>query len=214
VRRYYDITLPYSAKLPAWPGEPKPIIKPHARIVDGDDANVTRIDAAVHYGTHMDAPVHFIEGATGIDAIPVDVLIGVTLVVELVDVDIITAPDLIHMELPQKLDRILFKTKNSDLWNNLEHEFYTDYVALSADAARFLVERGARLVGIDYLSVEPFEDNNGFATHKTLLGAGIILVEGLDLRAVTAGTYEIACLPMKTVNADGASARAVLWQGA
>lgn len=211
MRRFYDVTLPYSPRLPAWPGEPKPVVERLKRMADGAESNVTRIDAAVHYGTHMDAPVHFLENGTGIEALPVDALVGPALVAYLPEVDVITADALAGLNWPRGIDRVLFKTRNSALWDDLDHAFATDYVAVAADGARALVERNVRLVGVDYLSVEPFV-NDDFATHRTLLGAGVIIVEGLDLRRVPPGIYEMACLPMKIVGADGAPTRVVLWQ--
>ena len=108
-------------------------------------------------------------------------------------------------------ERLFFKTSNSDLWNDLEHEFRLDYVSVTPDAARGLVERGVRLVGVDYLSVEAY-DLEGNGTHRTLLGAGVVIVEGLDLREVEPGAYEMACLPIKIAGSDGAPARVVLWR--
>ena len=211
MRTFYDITLPFSPRLPAWPGEPKPVVERLLSLNNGDVANVSRVDGCVHYGTHIDAPLHFIDGGNGIEAMPVDVQIGPALVVHLPDADAITADLLDAQDIPPATERLLFKTRNSDLWNDLEHEFFEDFVAVTADGARWLVDRGIKLAGIDYLSIETYHTKD-FPAHKILLGAGMAIAEGLDLRAVEAGLYEMACLPMKVEGADGAPARVVLWR--
>ena len=211
MRKFYDITLPFSPRLPAWPGGPKPVVERLLSLEDGGVANVSRIDSCVHYGTHMDAPLHFIDGANGIEAMPVDVQIGPALVVHLPDADAITADVLNAQDIPDGAERILFKTRNSDLWNDLDHEFFEDFVAVAPDGAEWLVERGIRLAGIDYLSIETYHTED-FPTHKILLGAGMAIAEGLDLRAEQPEIFEMTCLPIKVSGADGAPARAVLWR--
>ncbi len=210
-RTYYDVTLPYSPDLPAWPGESKPVIRRINDMDEGDGVNVSRIDACVHFGTHVDAPVHFIDGDRAAESLDVAVMVGPALVVEFPDAPAITADMLEGAGIPHDVDRILFKTRNSELWNNPAHDFFEDFAAIAADGAQWLVDRGVRLVGVDYLSIESFHTTD-FAVHKTILGAGIVAVEGLDLRPVSGGVYEMACLPMKIVGADGAPARVVLWR--
>jgi arylformamidase len=177
----------------------------------GSRNNNSRIEAGVHHGTHIDAPLHFIADGKSIESLPLEVLVGRVTVVALPDVDMITASALDSVSLPSDSERILFKTSNSDLWDDLGHEYRLDCVTVAPDAARRLVDRGVRLVGVDYLSIEEY-DLEGNATHKTLLGAGVVIVEGLDLRNVDAGTYEMACLPIKITGSDGAPARVVLWR--
>jgi arylformamidase len=210
MRHYFDITLPYGPDLPVWPGEPKPIISRLKSMADGDSANVTHIEAAMHYGTHVDAPIHFIDGAPGVEALPTDVLIGRVNVIDLPNAELITADVLKEVNSIERCDRIIFKTRNSQNWSQPNPEFDRNYVAIAPDAAEILVAANIRLVGVDYLSVEPFGSKD-FVTHKALLGASIVIVEGLDLRGVEAGEYEMACLPMKLQGADGAPARVVLW---
>ncbi len=210
-RRYYDITVPYTDRLPTWPGDPRPEITRLKSMARGDSGNVTHLSAGVHAGTHMDAPVHFLDGAPGMETLPLDALMGPAQVVTMPEADVITAAVLDAAAIPPDTERILFKTRNSALWDDPAHEFTPDFVAVSADGAGWLVDRGMRLVGVDYLSVEPF-GSPGHPTHKTLLGAGMAIVEGLDLRAVEPGIYELACLPMKIVGSDGAPARVVLWR--
>lgn len=210
-RRYWDITLPFSPALPAWPGEPKPVISKLSDIGKGQDANVTRIDTCVHFGTHLDAPSHFIDGGAGVDSLDPDTLIGKVYVAHFPDCTAIDAAALEGASIPADCRRLLLRTRNSDLWDNPDHEFFQDYVAVSSDGAQWLVSRGIELVGIDYLSIEQYTATD-FSTHLILLGASVIVVEGLDLREVPSGLFEMACLPMKIVDADGAPTRVILWR--
>jgi arylformamidase len=114
--------------------------------------------------------------------------------------------DLDRLAIPSGETRLLFKTRNSDLWSR--DGFSSDFLAFGADAARWLVDRGVRLIAIDYLSIAPFGDP--VDTHRTFLGAGVVVVEGTDLRAVEPGPYELLCLPLRLVGSDGAPARALL----
>lgn len=207
--RIIDISLSYSPDLPAWPGEPKPDLEFLEQISGGGVANVTKLSACVHFGTHMDAPMHFVDGAGGVDGISLDKLVGPALVVDMRGVTEINADNLGAANIPDNTVRILFRTDNSDLWNNPGHDFYEDFVAITPDGAEWLVRNGVIFVGIDYLSIETYHTTD-FATHKTILGAGIAVVEGLDLRNVDPGTYQLVCLPVKLADRDGAPARAIL----
>jgi arylformamidase len=192
----FDVSVPLREGMVTYPGDPQVHVELAASIAGGDVVNLTRIDFGLHSGTHVDAPVHFIEGAAGVDAIPLDALVGPCEVVEARDLSagsVAAAPE---------AERILFKTPNSELW--ARDDFADDFARLDREAARLLVERGVRLVGVDYLSVGD-ED-----AHHALLGAGVVPVEGLDLRGVGAGSYELVCLPLRVVGADGAPARAIL----
>ncbi len=211
MRQYFDISLPYTAGLTRWLTAKRPVIVKTKDMSKGDRNNNSRIEAGVHHGTHIDAPLHFIDGGNSIESLAPEILIGGVTLVELPDVDMITASVLDAVALPPGCERVLFKTRNSDLWNDMEHEFRLDYVSVTPDGAQNLVDRGVRLVGVDYLSVEAY-DLEGNGTHRTLLGAGVVIVEGLDLRDVDAGDYEMACLPIKITGSDGAPARVVLWR--
>lgn len=204
-----DISLPYSSELPAWPGEPKPTIEFLEQISKGGVANVTKLTACVHFGTHMDAPMHFVEGAGGVDGMDLNALVGLAYVVDMRGVKEITAKNLERANIPADVKRILFRTDNSDLWNDMGHDFYEDFVAITPDGADWLVARDMTFVGIDYLSIETYHTKD-FATHKKILGAGIAVVEGLDLRNVGSGQYQLVCLPVKLAGRDGAPARAIL----
>ncbi|HEU6443564.1 MAG TPA: cyclase family protein [Gaiellaceae bacterium] len=192
-----DVSVPLREGMVTYPGDPVVELERAASIAEGSPVNLTRIDFGLHSGTHVDAPVHFLDGAEGIDQVPLDALIGPCEVVE--------APDLTRESVaraPEGVERVLFKTPNSELWAS--DEFAEDFARLDGEAARLLVERGVRLVGVDYLSV------GDEAAHHALLEAGVVPVEGLDLRGVEPGRYELVCLPLRVVGADGAPARAVL----
>jgi arylformamidase len=202
-RILHDISVLVHARMPTWPGDPGVTLERVSALADGAVANVSELCCGVHTGTHVDAPNHFIDGAGGIDSIDLDALYGPALVVDLRDDDAIDEPALVRSKL-EDAERVLFRTRNSLLWE--QSEVSTDFVSITPDAARLLVGLGVRLVGIDYLSVGSPE------THRVLLGAGVICLEGIDLRAVDPGPYELYCAPLKLEGADGAPARAVLRQ--
>lgn len=206
--RVLDVTLSLSPGLPAWPGEPHARLDRLQDMARGDACTVTRLDTVVHAGTHLDAPVHFIEGGAGVEALPLDVLMGPCWVAWVPDADALSAAVLDGLDLPD-CPRLLFRTRNSALWDQPHHDFRRDFVAFTEDGARWLVERGVRLVGVDYLSVERFDHAEPWV-HRILLGAGVIPVEGLDLRAAEPGAWELICLPLKLSGCDGAPARVVL----
>jgi len=210
--RIYDVSLPISSDLPIWPGDPELELKRIATL-EADGANVSRLSCSAHTGTHVDAPYHFIAGGTTVEALSLDVLIGPAHVVALPGLRLITPESLAALNLPASARRVLFKTDNSGLWNGpAAGAFRRDFVALAPAAAQWLVDRGIRLVGVDYLSVEPYAEQEpiAYTTHHILLGAGVIVIEGLNLAEVPTGVYELICLPLKLVGADGAPARVVL----
>jgi arylformamidase len=194
--------------MPTYDGEPGPKLEHLKRIAEGDSANVTALSLGSHTGTHVDAPHHFLDGRSTVDAMPLEAIVGSAQVIELTENRHITAADLEAAAIPDRTTRLLLKTPNSHFWN--DDDFHTDFVGLTGDAAEWLVARNYVLVGIDYLSIERFGSPD-HEVHKTLLAANIVIVEGLDLRAVPAGEYTIACAPLKVVGADGAPARVFLW---
>ena len=174
----------------------------------GDEANVSQLETDVHVGTHVDAPCHFLQEGTAVEELSLDVLIGPAYVAYLPEVKAVTSADLEELNLPPNTTRLLLCTTNSQLWANNVTEFNNDFVALTADGAQWLADKGIRLIGVDYLSVQRYYDST--LTHEILLKAGIIILEGLNLTNVTAGMYKLVCLPIKLVGSDGAPARAVL----
>lgn len=204
----YDISLTISPSLVVWENTfPVELSQPN-RIDRGDMVNLTKMNMSVHTGTHVDAPSHFLRGGAGVETLDLTILVGPALVVEALDIDVITAEVLERLDIPAGVSRILFHTRNSNYWREEMHRFTADFVAISEDGARWLVERGFKLVGVDYLSVAPFDAP--IPTHCILLENGVIPVEGLNLNAVPAGMYDLYCLPLKILESDGAPARAIL----
>ena len=207
--QFYDITTTMQPDMPTYDSEPGPRLTPLEQLDRGDPANVTVIQFGSHTGTHVDAPLHFLPGGEDVTRLPLDVLVGPSIVFDAGEADAVTAELLETASLPGNVPRLLLKTRNSRFW--AEDRFRTDFVALTEDGADWLIRRGVRLVGIDYLSIERYHAE-GHRVHKLLLAARIVIVEGLDLRGVPAGAYELACLPLKLAGAEGAPARAVLWR--
>jgi len=205
--KVHDISLTLRGRMPVYPGETTPLLEPTSDMERGASYNVSRLTISTHTGTHVDAPRHFLRGGTPVDQIPVDVLVGPAFVVEMPVDREITAADLEAAAIPPGAERILFKTRNSRLLD--DEDFRRDFVYLTLDAVHWLVERGVLLVAIDYLSVEQMDADPNIV-HQTLLRAGMVIVEGADLRRVAPGPYLLACLPLKLEGADGSPVRAVL----
>ena len=201
-----DISLPIREGMIVYEGDPDISVRPALSLERGDPANVSTLRLGSHTGTHMDAPRHFIDGAASIDALALDTLIGPALVAE-VDAERLIEPAHLARLPIDRHTRVIFKTRNSSLWDR--SSFAREYVALSLEAAKLLIERGVKLIGIDYLSIEAF-GAVGHPVHKALLGAGIVILEGLDLRRVPPGPYELYCLPLRIAGGDGSPCRAVL----
>lgn len=207
--RTYDITLTISPELVVWPGDPSVELSQISEISKGDEANVSYIQMGVHTGTHVDAPHHFIDGEKTVDELDISLLTGRAYVLHLPDeVDLITKELIENSAIPPRTKRVLFRTRNSRHWTGEHTEFDEDFVAIDVAAAAVLIQRGVKLIGVDYLSVAPFSDTA--STHQTLLGAGIVIVEGLNLSEVQQGRYTLYCLPIKIGGVDGAPARAIL----
>jgi arylformamidase len=207
--KIHDITLPISPAMPVWPGDPPVTLEQIESMDRGAHANVTRLDMSAHTGTHVDAPHHFLNDGRTVENLPLDALIGPALVVQLPDeLDLVTAAALEAASVPAGTERLLLRTRNSHLWARRQLDFFPAFIGISADGAEWLVRRGLRLVGVDYLSVAPFQQSE--ATHRILLAAGIVLLEGADLHTVPPGAYELYCLPLKLLGSDGAPARVVL----
>lgn len=207
----YDVSVPLSAATPTYPGDPGIEIKRWLTIANGDPANVSLINFGLHSGTHVDAPAHFIEGGAKVESLPFESLIGETEVVEVPDDVKVIDESFVAANCARGTERVLFKTRNSAFWSNPVAGFREDYTYIDSAAARRLVESGIKLVGIDYLSVEQFQSRS-FETHHAFLSRGVVIIEGLDLREVPAGRYELICLPLKIAggSGDGAPARVIL----
>ncbi len=201
-----DISLPIRPDMVVYEGDPGVEISPRLQMRRGDPADVSLLAFGSHTGTHVDAPAHFLEGGATLDRLPLDVFVGPALVAE------VSADRLIGRRAIEALalgghSRLLLKTSNSALW--ARGRFSRDFVALALDGAHYLVEQGLRLVGIDYLSIEAWH-SPGHPVHRHLLGAGLVILEGLDLTGVEPGAYELLCLPLSLPGIDGAPCRALL----
>ena len=195
--------------MPIWPDNPPVRLEQVQSIDRGDTANVSKLDFGVHTGTHVDAPHHFMNNHRTVETLALDVLVGPCFVLHLGDsVAAINAAVLEAAQLPPGVTRLLCRTRNSALWAGGVSGFEPDFVAVDESGAEWLVRQGIRLVGVDYLSVAPFKA--GTPTHVTLLQAGVIVLEGLDLSGVEQGAYQLFCLPIKIGGSDGAPARVIL----
>ncbi len=205
---WIDISIPLREDMPTWPGDAGYRIRQTKSIKAGDSNNLSMITCDVHVGTHIDAPKHFIDKGKTIEKIQLDELIGPVYVGYLPDADKITVDDLEDLEIPDDVQRILIRTNNSLLWEQGVKEFREDFVALTNDAAEWIVKKGIKLIGLDYLSVQIYGDDP--KTHVTLLEAEVILVEGLNLSGVKTGIYDLICLPICIEGSEGAMARVVI----
>jgi arylformamidase len=204
---WIDVSVPLRTGMVHWPGDPAVSIELVAAMTRGDAADVTSIDMGAHTGTHMDAPSHFVQGAASLDDLDPDVVFGAARVIGITDPVSVTAAELERHGIEHG-ERLLFRTSNSDrCWST--DDFVEDFVYVSEEAAAVLAERQTRLVGIDYLSVGGLHVD-GAAIHRRLLGAGVWILEGLDLRGVTPGRYEMICLPLRLAGAEGGPARVLL----
>ncbi len=205
---WIDVSIPLRDGMPGWPGD-----KPFERTLThsmstGAANNLSQFSTSAHIGTHMDAPLHFMANAPGIETLPIDAVVGPARVIQIHDAEAVRPEELRSHSL-QPGERILFRTRNSEL-RLTERDFTKEFVYIAPDAARYLANRQVRTIAVDYLSVGAFHEESGRETHRILLGAGIWIVEGVNLAHVEPGDYEMICLPLRMVGSDGAPARAVL----
>lgn len=210
MRRFIDVTLAIGPEMLTWPGDPPVAVDPAKRLARGDASNVSDLRMGSHTGTHVDPPFHFIGGGTTVDRLAIDALVGPAMVADLTWVERRIGPDeLDKLGLPEGTERLLMRTRNSELWTRDRIEFPDDYVCMTVEGARWVAERGLRLLGTDFLSIEQ-RGAPGHPVHVTLLRAGVVILEGLALFGVEPGSYDLTCLPLKILGGDGAPARAVL----
>ena len=204
--RVIDISVPNGPGQHVYPGDPEPRIEPVRRIAQGDVCNLSLLTMGSHTGTHVDAPYHFLADGARLGEVPLDRMVGEALVADLRGRAAVDAAALACVPL-RCGDILLCRTDNSWRWE--KPDFQRDFVYVTDDAAVLLVERGVVALGMDYLSIEQFGSPD-FPVHHRLLGAGVFVIEGLDLKAVEPGRYTLVCLPLKFPDLDGAPARAVL----
>jgi arylformamidase len=199
---WLDVSVPIYAGMVHFPENPSIEIDRVSDVGRGDIATVSKLRMGSHTGTHIDAPIHFLPGGSGADEVPLANLIGPSRVIEIHDRDAVKGAELRSQNLDRR-ERLLFKTLNSErCWNS--PQFVPDFVSIAADAASYLAGLNTLAIGIDYLSVGSPE------THRILLQAGVVIIEGLNLAGVTPGRYELVCLPLKILGCDGAPARALV----
>ena len=210
--KIYDISVPITPDMPVWPGDPAVDLQQVSVIASGDSANISHLSMSVHTGTHIDAPKHFIDNGNTIGQIPLEKLVGEVLVMQIDDsVNVISALVLKShpgIDLLEDAQKVLFRTLNSSLWRQSPNEFRQDYIGIDASGAEFLAGLRLDLIGIDYLSIAPYDET--LAPHQILLAEDIVLLEGLDLSKVQAGIFELYCLPLKIPGCEGAPARVIL----
>ena len=209
--KIYDVTVAIREQMPVWEGDPPVVIRGERALAAGDGANVSSLCFGAHTGTHVDAPNHFIEGTRWVDELELEKLIGPCRVVEIDGSVVAIGPE--HLSELGGVERLILKTRNSAFWNTPEDGFRKDFTYITPEAARAIANAGLKLIGIDYLSIEA-PGAVGHPVHVTLLEKEVVILEGLDLREVAAGDYELVCLPLKYVGGtgDGAPARTILRQ--
>jgi arylformamidase len=207
--KIYDLTVTIREGMPVWPKDPGVSLKLARSLARGDGANVTRIEMGAHTGTHIDSPAHFLRDGEGIDRIPLETLVGPCRVLDLTNIPGHVDRAALAQHDLGGMTRLLCKTRNSQRWARGETAFDDGFIALVADGARYLVDFGVKLVGVDYLSVEPYGSKE-HPVHLALLTTKVVILEGLNLADVPAGDYELIALPLKLKDADGAPARVLL----
>jgi arylformamidase len=207
--KWIDISIPFRNKMVHWPSDPVPRVE---RIKDrdkGDEVTLTEIQMIDHVGTHVDAPLHFIAGGSTIDKMPLNATMGRARVIEIKDPVSIELKELKPHGI-RRGERILFKTRNSSRCYKTD-DFVEDYVYFSTDVASYLVDKGVRVVGLDYISIGKFKDRDNLGgTHRILLDAGVYIIEGINLARVKPGRYDLICLPILLEKGDAGAARAIL----
>lgn len=211
VAQIYDISIPLSAETPVWPTSERFRLK-WDKTIEKDGVNESSVCLNTHSGTHIDMPFHFLPSGKRNAEISVDRFIGDALVVEYFGSGSIRPDFLKQIEFPSECRKILFKTRNS--FDNIMKQsvFREDYIALSPEGAEWITRKNIDLVGIDYLSIQSFEEKDN-RTHQILLAAEVLILEGLDLRKIKGGVYRLVALPLCIPEAEAAPARAVLIKG-
>jgi arylformamidase len=205
--RLIDISVPITRGLPTWPGSTGFAVERTRSFERGDGMTVSRLDLDVHTATHVESARHYLEGGEPIETVPLDAFVGPALVIDVGDADTIGPDELNAAAVSDGTERLLLRTRNSGLLQP-DQDFHHDFVGLTLEGARWIANRGLRLVGTDYLSIQRFGDDP--ETHRVVMRAGIAILEGLDLSAVEPGAYRLTCLPLKLHGTEAAPARAIL----
>lgn len=210
LKGWYDISVPLKQGMIYFPKDPAP--PKIYRIMDvekGDMVTMSMLEIISHTGTHIDTPLHFISGGSTVTDMPLDATIGPARVIEIKDHKKVKVQEIEPYNIKPE-ERILFKTRNSPLAYTSE-KFVEDYVYLDIEAAQYLAQKKVRLVGLDNITIGHFkEEDNLRQTHRTLLEAGIYILENCALAEVPPGEYELICLPLRIYQGDAGPARAIL----
>ncbi len=209
--KVFDITTTLRPEMPTWPGEPGPKREMIHSIASGAGANVSAFSMGSHTGTHIDAPYHFVEGGITVERLSIETLVGPAVLLDIHGDEHVSAEQLEAAHLPTGTTRLLIRTRNTERQLLNRDTFDPTFIGIAKSGAEWLVNNGVKLVGVDYLSVEP-SHNPGSPAHHTLLGAGLVAIEGCDFTSVAAGEYILICAPLKMLGADGAPARVYLIQ--
>lgn len=204
----FDVSMTIEEGMTTYKGDPAFSKEDKLKIKDGDPVNLSVFSLPSHSGTHVDAPSHIEDGAEVTEDIPLSRLVGRVLVVDFPYSEKIQAQDISQLDLSD-VRKIFFKTKNSRIEGK---EFKEDFTAFSEEAAQELVKAGVKVVGVDYLSVDPYGSDEPKA-HKALLDNRVLILEGLNLQEVNPGYYTAFIGPLKVKDADGAPARVLLIEG-
>lgn len=209
MKNIYDISVEISDRLVLWPGDPAIRCDRVVDMMKGEEYNLTHLSMSLHNGSHIDAPLHYVKDGKGIESISLSTLIGPCYVLEIEEkVDLINASVLRNATIPEHTTRLLLKTRNSNYWKEKGHKFHNGYCGVTTDGARFLVEMGLKLVGIDYLSISPLSDLD--KPHIELLNNDVVILETINLYGIHPGWYDLICLPLKLIGVEGAPVRAIL----
>ncbi len=205
-RRFFDVSMTIENGMISWPGDGPVIVERITSFRKGDRVNLSRLEMSAHTGTHVDAPVHYLEGGKGTEAVPLEILLGPAHLVHIKGVREIGKEHLQASRIPQGTRRLLIGTDNGRLLDS--KKFEPGFSFLTPEAAVYLLQLGVGLLGVDYLSVAQYGRSE--EVHRELLGAGIVIIEGLDLRNVPPGPYQLVALPLRIQGCDGAPARVIL----
>ncbi len=204
----HDISVRIDPTIVVWPGQPGVEMRHLSHLSKGDAATVTHLSLSAHTGTHVDAPNHFMPDQEGVDQIDLNTVVGPALVVDVPDVVEISADIFEALAIPSGTERLLIRTGSSRLWEEGHTSFFEDYAGVTRSGAQWLVDHGVKLIGVDYLSVALYRDTA--APHRILLGAKVVILEGLNLTRIAPGIYDLVCLPLKLAGCDGSPVRAIL----
>jgi len=203
--KIYDITATISDNLPVYSGDRPSIVK-LLRLENGDICNFSELVGTTHTGTHADMPTHFTKDGSNCENVSLDHFYGKAKLIRMSSASHITKTDLLPHDIEEGII-LLIDTGYSKYMR--QAALVTDFIALTPDAAQYLMEKKVKTVGIDYLSVDPY-DSTDYPVHTALLGNGIPIIEGLVLEGVPEGEYILSALPLKIHDGDGSPVRAVL----